>query len=208
MVLVRDLIELITVPPGDLVYHLVTLFAIQLILGMAVGHWYRHRRDPTSIRMLVTGIGFVLARALLMLIAVLDRVGVLAPNIVLPPLERFLDFATLLLAVWTFLPILRRHARLGVTLLLLILLVTAGVYAAFATLWLQAEAQGIVYNGYWQETVWEFSSISVLVLAIIAGVIWREDDWGLVICPLAHGAYPTVHRSIHRFTHRRVGANG
>jgi signal transduction histidine kinase len=185
MVLVRDLIELITVPPGDLVYHLVTLFAIQLVLGMAFGHWYRHRRDPTAIRLLVTGIGFVLARALLMLIAVLDRVGVLAPNIVLPPLERFLDFATLLLAVWTFLPILRRHARLGVTLLLLILLVSAGVYAAFAALWLQAEAQGIVYNGYWQETVWEFSSISVLVLALIAGVIWREDDWGLVICLFA-----------------------
>ena len=185
MVLVRDLIELITVPPGDLVYHLVTLFAIQLVLGMAFGHWYRHRRDPTAIRLLVTGIGFVLARALLMLIAVLDRVGVLSSNLVLPPLERSLDFVTLLLAVWTFLPILRRHARLGLTLLLLILLVTAGVYAAFATLWLQAEAQGIIYNGYWQETVWEFSSISVLVLALIAGVIWREGDWGLATCLFA-----------------------
>ena len=77
MVLVRDLIGLITVPPGDLVYHLVTLFAIQLVLGMAFGHWYRHRRDPAAIRLLVTGAGFVLARALLMLVAALDRIGVL-----------------------------------------------------------------------------------------------------------------------------------
>jgi len=181
MALLQDFVELITVPPGDLVYHLVTLFAIQLILGVTFGHWNRNRRDPTAMRLLMTGVGFALARTLLMLIAVLDQVGVLSPNIVLPPLERFLDIATLLLVVWVFLPILERHARLGVTLLLLTLLITAGVYAAFAALW-QAEAQGNVYNNCWQQIVWEFSAMMVLGLAIIAGVVWREDDWGLVTC--------------------------
>jgi PAS domain S-box-containing protein len=185
MALLRELIALIVVPPGDLVYHLVTLFAIQLILGIVFGHWNRHRGDPKAIRLLVTGIGLAFARTLLMLVAVLDRVGVLSPNIVLPPLERFLDLATLLLAVWAFLPILGRHSRLGITLLLVTLLITAGVFAAFAAIWPQAEAQNIAYNGYWQETVWEFSAISVLVLALIAGVIWREDDWGLAICLFA-----------------------
>jgi len=181
----RDFVELITLPPGDLVYHLVTLFAIQLILGVAFGHWNRQRRDPAAIRLLVTGVGFALARTLLMVIAVLDRVGALSANIVLPPLERFLDLATLLLAVWAFLPILAQHSRLGTTLLLLTLLVVAGAYAAFATLWPQAEAQSIAYNGYWQEAVWEFSAIAVLALALIAGVIWRKGDWGLVICLFA-----------------------
>jgi signal transduction histidine kinase len=182
MVLLRELIALITVPPGDLVYHLVTLFAIQLILGIAFGHWNRHRHDPKAIRLLVTGVSFAFARTLLMLVAVLDRVGVLSPNVVLPPLERFLDLATLLLAVWAFLPILARHSRLSVTLLLATLLIAAGVYAAFAATWPQAEAQSIAYNGYWQETVWEFSAISILVLALIAGVMWRAGDWGLAIC--------------------------
>ncbi len=182
MSFLRDFVELITIPSGDLVYHLVTLFAIQVILGVAFGHWNRNRRDPTAIRLLVTGVGFAFARTLLMLIAVLDRVGALSPNVVLPPLERFLDLATLLLVVWAFMPILKQYSRLGMTLLLLTLLITAGVYAAFAALWPQAEAQSIAYNGYWQETVWEFSSIAVLVLALIAGVIWRDDDWGLFTC--------------------------
>jgi len=182
MALLRDFVELITVPPGDLVYHLVTLFAIQLVLGMAFGHWNRHRRDPGATRLLVTGIAFACARGLLMLIAVLDRVGVLSPNVILPPLERFLDFAMLLLAAWAFLPILTRDTRAGVALLLLLLLVAVGVYAAFAALWPQAEAQGVAYNGHWQEMVWELATISVLVLALVAGVIWRDGDWGMAVC--------------------------
>ena len=185
MTLVRDIIELITVPPGDLVYHLVTLFAIQLVLGMALGHWNRHRRDSDAIRLLATGVGFAAARLLLMVVAVLDLVGMLSPSVVLPPLERLLDFTTLLLAVWTFVPILKRHSRLGVMLLLLLLLIAVGVYAAFAALWPRAEAQGITYNGYWQEKVWEFSAISMLALAFIASVIWREGDWGLAACLFA-----------------------
>ena len=139
MSFLRNCVELITVPPGDLIYHLVTLFAIQLILGVAFGHWNRQRRDLAAIRLLVTSVGFALAHTLLMLVAVLDRVGVLPPNIVPPPLERFLDLATLLLAAWALLPILAQHSRLGTTLLLVTFLVAAGVYAAFATLWPQAE---------------------------------------------------------------------
>ncbi len=185
MTLLRDFVELITVPPGDLVYYLVTLFAIQLILGVAFGHWSRHRRDPAAIRLLVMAVGLTLASTLLMLVAVLDRVGVLSANVVLPPLERFLNLATVLLVVWALLPILEQYSRLGVALLLITLLITAGVYAAFAALWPQAETQFSTYNGYWQETVWEFSTLAVLALALIAGVVWREGDWGLLTCLFA-----------------------
>ena len=185
MVLLRQLVELITVPPGDLVYHLVTLFAIQLVLGMAFGHWNRHRRDPAAVRLVVTGAGFAVTRIMLMFIAGLDRLGVLSPNIVLPPLERFLDLATLLLAIWAFLPVPGRHARLGVALLLFAILGAAVVYVGFAVLWLRAEAQAIAYNGYWQATAWELSTLLVLGLGLIAGVTWRGNDWGLVTCLFA-----------------------
>ncbi|MDY7076116.1 MAG: ATP-binding protein [Chloroflexota bacterium] len=181
MTFLRDLIELITVPPGDLVYLLVSLFVIQLILGITSRHWHRSRHDPAARRLLAAGVGLFLTRTLLMLIAVLDRAGVLSPDIVLPPLERFLDLATLLLTIWAFLPILERHSRLGMAILLLALLVSTGVYVAFAALWPEAEAQSIAYNGYWQETVWESFSIAILVLTIVASFIWRENDWGLLV---------------------------
>ena len=185
MAFLRNFIQVITVPPGDLVYYMVTLFAIQLILGIAFGHWNRHRRDPTAIRLLVAGIGFFLACVLLMFIAALDRVGVLSANVILPPLERFLSLATLLLVAWAVLPILGQYPRPGTALLLLALLMVAGAYVACAVLWPQAEAHSIAYNSYWQGTVWEFSTIAVLALALIAGVVWRGDDWGLITCLFA-----------------------
>jgi signal transduction histidine kinase len=182
MSLLREFVQVITIPPGDLIYHLVTLFAIQIILVVAFGHWNRNRQDPTARRLLVVGIGFFLARALLMLVAALDRVGMVWADGVMPPLERFLDFTAVLLVAWAFLPILDQNARLGVALLLILFLIAAGVYAAFAVLWRQTVGQDVFYNGYWQESVWEFSTLALLIVAFIAGVIWRTADWGLLTC--------------------------
>jgi len=182
MAFLRDLIQFITLPPGNLVYHLVALFAIQVILAVAFGHWSRRRRDPNAIRLLMAGIGLTGTRLLLMLVAVLDRVGTLSSNVVLPPLERFLDFVTLLVVIWAFLPLLRQYSRLSMTLLLVTLLLVAGAYAAFAAIWPQDEARFVAYNGYWQDKVWEFSSIALLALALVADLLRREGDWGLILC--------------------------
>ena len=182
MSFLQALIELITVPPGDMVYHLVTLFAIQIILGMAVGHWNRNRRDWTAIRLLVVAAGFFLASILLMFVGGLDRIGWLSPNRIFPPLERFLTLATRLLAAWAFLSILVRQPRLGMGLLIASLVITACIYIAFAIRWLQIEAQTIPYNDYVQAAAWEYLSIAIVMLSVVASAIWREDDWSLVTC--------------------------
>ncbi|MBE9506957.1 MAG: PAS domain-containing protein [Chloroflexi bacterium] len=183
MVRPEGFLKLITDPSGgDMFYHLATLFAIQIILVVAFGHWSRHRRDPVAARLLVTGIGFFLARALLMLVALFGDFVELPPNALLPPLERFFELATLLLIAWAFLPILRKHARLGMALFLLAFLIAVTTYAAFAYLWQEAEIESIAYNGYWQEKVWEFSTIAVLALSLVVGLVWRGDDWVLLAC--------------------------
>jgi signal transduction histidine kinase/GAF domain-containing protein len=185
MVLPEDLLKLITDPTVDLFYHLATVFAIQIILVVAFGHWARNRRDVVAVRLLVTGIGLFLARALLMLAALLgDSIG-LPPNALLPPLERFFELVAVLLISWTFLPILRRHINLGMALFLLTFVVAVIAYAYFAYLWQEAESQYVVYNGYWQEKVWEFSTITILALSFVASLVWREDDWGLLVCLFA-----------------------
>jgi PAS domain S-box-containing protein len=182
MSFLQDIVEFISSQQGGVVYHLVGLFAVQIILALALGHWNRNPRNPLAIQIAVLGGALFLARTTLMGIAVLARVGVLSSQIIQPPLERFLDLVTLLLAAWAFLPVLTRHLRLSTLGLVISLLVSAGIYVAFAALWPQDEALSAVYIGYWQDTVWEFLSVAVIGLAFFASVVRREDGWSLVAC--------------------------
>jgi len=182
--LLRDFIELITAQPGALVYHLVTLFAIQLIAGVAVGHWHR-QHDDAATRLLVMGVGLFLARAIPMLVAVLHSVGAVSSVVVLPPLERFLQFISSVLVVWAFLPVLEKKPRLRTVLVLIITLIAAGAYAVFAWLWPEAAAQGVLYNAYWQAQAWELSTAAVLALGLVGSLAWRPPDWGWLFCLLA-----------------------
>ncbi len=181
--LLRDALQLISTQSGALIYYLVTLFAIQLILGVAIGHWER-QRDEASARLLAMGAGLFLARTLLMLAAVLDRVGLASADVVLPPLERFLHLTTVVLAIWAFLPILERLPRRSDGMVLVTLVIAAGTYAAFATLWPGAEAVGATYNGYWQERVWEVSTTVILALALVGSLSWKGSRWGWLSCLL------------------------
>ncbi len=183
MSLLRDSLQLMGTPSGGLAYHLVTLFAIQLILGVAIGHWQR-RRDEWATRLLVMGLGLFLARAGLMLTALVGLVGLTPSDTVVPPLERFVHLTTVALTVWAFLPIAQRFPRGSTAVLLTVGLVGAGTYAAFATLWPGAEAAGIAYNSYWQQTVWGLSMVAALALVLVFSLLWPGTDHGWLVCLL------------------------
>ncbi|MGC9336154.1 MAG: ATP-binding protein, partial [Anaerolineae bacterium] len=61
----------------------------------------------------------------------------------------------------------------------------------FAILWPGAEAQNLTYNGYLQERVWEAATTAILGLTLVAGLVWREADWGWLVCLL--GLWLTGH---------------
>ncbi|MFL7794966.1 MAG: GAF domain-containing protein, partial [Anaerolineae bacterium] len=176
-----DLRDFISAQPGDLAYHLVTLIAIQTILMVTFGHWIRHRRDLGAVRLLAIGVGFTLARAFLMLFAALDFIGAFKVSmaVFLPPLERFFEFAMVVLAAWALLSILERQTRLGLTLLVIALLLAGVSCAVSAYLWSQAAESGVFYNGQLQERAWEVVTAAVLALSILASVIWRGSESGL-----------------------------
>ncbi len=181
MSFLQSLIELLTVSDGNMVYHIVTLFAIQSTLAMAFGHWNRNRRDWAGIRLLVIAVGLFLGSILLMFVGGLDIFGLLSPSRILPPLERFINLAILLLAAWAFLPIMARQPRLSIGVLAVSFVVTVLIYIAFAIRWTEIEAPTIFYNDYGQAAVWEYISIAILLVCIVASVVWREnDDWSLV----------------------------
>lgn len=183
MTLLRDSLQLMGTPSGGLVYHLMTLFAIQLILGVAIGHWQR-RRDERATRLLVMGIGLFLARAALMLAALVALVGITPSDAVAPPLERFVHLTTVTLTVWAFLPLAQRFPRGSTGVLLTVGLVGVGMYAVFATLWPGAEAAGIAYNSYWQQSAWGVSMVAALALVLVLSLVWPGTDHGWLVCLL------------------------
>lgn len=177
-----DFVTLLTDTPGNLIYHLVSVFAIQIILATAVGHWRRHRREQMAQKLLALGVGLTLTRVILMIAAILGRAGALPVNVVIPPLERALDLFVILIVFWAFTSPPAPYERLGWGLFVLLLFATLGLYGAFAVLWPPVETTSAFYGEYWQSTVWEAASVALLVLGVAVNLIWRRDEnWSLLI---------------------------
>ena len=182
MAILQDFAELLTAPPGSLTYHLMTLFAAQIMLGMAVGYWRRQRGEPAAFRMLITTAAITLTRIGLIVVALLQGAGIVSGDAIAPPLERFLDLAALFLVTWTFLPILQQYKRMATALMLIGLLVGGGTYVVSAFLWLRRMLEGSFFNHYWQSSLWELLSIAILVPTMIVAALSRRADWGPLTC--------------------------
>jgi len=167
-----EIMNLLLSPPGDLYYHLVLLFILQAVFAVAWGH-RKGEEDGSAIRRVwASSLGMLLTRVALILGSAVATVGGAPPAAVLPPLERVLDLALLLLTLWGFLPLFRRRRRLGAAFLAGGLLVVALLYVFFAITWPPVEAVGVAYNTYWQAKVWDGLAVGVLALGIFALAVW------------------------------------
>jgi len=107
MTVVHETIKLLLEPPGGLVYHLLILFSLEAILGIAVGAWQRRRAGgPEEVPGIfaVAAAGMLLARLVLVAVALPGFSEIHSAVRVAPPLERALDTAVTLLLVWALLP--------------------------------------------------------------------------------------------------------
>ena len=183
MSILFDAVNLLTTPPGGLVYHLVVLFAIEAILGIALGQWQRERQDKVAFRLTVAAGLLLLSRLVLMGIALLSWQGVITTAEVVPPLERCLSTITLILLCWAF--VLSDIGNDWIPRLFLAagLIGTVAIYLVFAFLWSSdlAANQTLAYNGYWQDIVWTLGQLALLGLASIL-LLWRRTgQWGLLL---------------------------
>jgi len=162
-----DLIAQLSRPPGGLVYHLITLFTIEASLGMALGQWRRVPRQGLG-RLIVAFGGLLLARGILMALALLAQMGFLTFAALAPPLERFFDTVAVILLCWALvLPTLRLDARISPIFLLVNLSVATAMGLLLAPLWWAAFHinSTLDYNRHWQVILWECWQILLLGLA-------------------------------------------
>ncbi len=174
MKVLTEAISLITHSPGDLVYFLVTLFALQqALLPVITG---RRIDSPLITRWFWCIAGLLAGRLVLMGVALLGSVAVLDPVQLLPPLERWLAFVSILLVVWAavFSESMRPWQTWG---LLTALLLSFILYGYHAVIWPEAQAGGVSFNLWPGAQLWEGAGLAIAVMALALAAILHPADW-------------------------------
>ena len=181
-----SIIDIVSAPPGGLVYQLITLFAIEAVFGMAVDGWLRSRQAES--RRLAIAFGLILLMRIVQMIAgLITWQGWLPPQDILPPLERFVDLASLVLIFYGFAPTQGRWVKFNFWFCIGNLGLALVVYVLFAPIWYLSVFQDptLSYNGSWQEMIWEIWQILVLIWALFIFARHAVQQRGLLISAFA-----------------------
>lgn len=154
MIFWPQFIPFLTEPPGNIIYHLVTLFALQAVFAICLSQWLRNRQDRDAWRQMMAAGGLIAGRVLLLALALLLAGDVSRAALYLPPLEQALNGVTAVLLVWALVSPSARQPRLGTVLLLLSLFIIALLTVTFTTTWQAQAAAETAYATTPQMQVW------------------------------------------------------
>ncbi len=174
----------LTVPPGDLIYYVVLVYAVASALQSAFNHW-RASEFPQARRAFV-GLGVLLAAQVVMFIfSGLGWQQVIDSKLILPPLDRAFILFGIIWITWLYaFPEPSRAADAAATLLSLFVLTALGL----SLLTWQPQMASISYNLTADDWYWQVGSL-IMGLAGIATLFARRPDgmWNGIIL-LALGA--------------------
>ncbi|RMG89196.1 MAG: hypothetical protein D6706_21770 [Chloroflexi bacterium] len=194
MSLLEQFIQLLSVWPGNMLYHLITLFALQVVFAISWSHWRRDRTDQVARRMAVAAGVVFLARLGVMVAGLVLRADVARATAVLPPLEQLSHTITAVFLAYALIPHPRRQPYLGDTIAAITTIILIVMYLFFAQSWPPQAAAGIPYNGSPQATVWGIIQLLILVtgLALLSTRrrYWFSLPQGMMaLFLLAHAAH-------------------
>jgi len=204
MVFLQQIIELLSRPPGSVIYHLVTLFALQVVLALAFSRWQRDANDESARRMTFAAGGILVARLVLLFIGLMVEPNPAQARIVLPPMEQAIDMATVILMVWGLAPFAMSRPRLADGVLLISLVVVAVMFLFFFQDWqnrVTATGVATAYVGTIQAYVWGVLQMAILAMGLIWSLMERSSRLTLrpiitAVVLLAHVAnffnYPEI----------------
>lgn len=167
MDLTRQIIQLLSEPPGSFIYHLVTIFALQVVFAISFSRWRRQPEDDYA-RNMSWAAGAILFGRLMLLFAgfYFGRDPVTAAG-VLPPLEQAINTASVFLLVWALVPQPAHYPRALDILLIVSLVVTGVMYLFFAQEWQSQLASGeTAYHGTSQASAWTLMQIGILATGL------------------------------------------
>jgi hypothetical protein len=88
MALLEQAIQLLSEAPGNVIYHLMTLFALQAVLAISLSQWRRDQTDRLAWRMVWGSAAILVARVAFLLVELLVQRDPLTAVSIVPPLEQ------------------------------------------------------------------------------------------------------------------------
>lgn len=202
-----QLVSLLSIPPGNLVYHLVILFVLNVIFWMALSAGLRRGWDAATVRLTLAGGAALAGHLALIAASLLALTGLVSADRLLPPLEHFVDLISIGLLAWAFIPLAGDFPQASAVLAIGNLVLSALAYAVFAFAWYnQPPAAALAFNGSqpdWVGTIW---GLALLGLALAALAARLRDDWGLIAAAcIALLAGYVLHLTVREFSPNTAG---
>lgn len=169
MNLLSETIRLVSEPPGNVIYHLITLFALQIVFALSYSRWRRNEDDDIARRTMWASAVIFLARILLLFVGInmIREPEQLAR--ILPPLDQAINTVTVILIVWSLLPSPARWPRLWDIMLIFALVLTSIFYFFSAQFWNAQIAAGVTYyGGTIASAIWTI----IQIVSLISGLIY------------------------------------
>jgi signal transduction histidine kinase len=176
-----QIFALLTVPPGNFIYHVVLVFSVAGALQSAFTHW-RSSQFPQVSRTMV-GLGLLLAaQILLFAISGLAWQGFLNPNASLPVLDRAFALFSIIWITWLWaFPEPSRPSDAAAVLLSFFLIVATGL-----ALLVWAPAASVqTYNLTTDDLLWQAASIGLILIGGLILGLRRPNGFGNGLAVLA-----------------------
>lgn len=182
MSLFVNLLTILSASGGGIAYHLIILFCIWAIVGLAFSRWSRGEHRGVVPRLLTAGGIMSFGRFVLFVLALIDRQNGTALAQFGPPLERLTDALSLVLLCWAFLATSRKQTVIRI-LTMVALLAFIGFYVIAATQWAATwqPGPGQPYNLSWHVWVWEIGQFVCAILMLAYLLVFPFPERGTLL---------------------------
>ncbi len=173
--------SLLTVPPGNFIYHVGLVFSVAAALQSAYTHW-RSSQFP-QVRRAMIGLGLLLAvQVLLFGLSGLAWQGLISSSAILPVADRaFMVFSIVWITwLWAF-PEPSRPADAAAVLLTFFVLAAAG----FDLLLWAPRAAAQPYNGTFDDLMWQVAAVALLIIGGLTLITRRPNGFSNGLAMLA-----------------------
>ena len=161
----------LTVPPGDLIYYVVLVFAVASALQSAFNHW-RASEFPQARRAFMGLSILLIAQVIMFVFSGLGWQHIIEPKAVLPPMDRAFILFGIIWITWLYaFPEPNRAADAAAALLSLLVITALGL----SLLTWQPQIALISYNLTPDDWYWQVGSLLIVVLGIATLLIRRPD---------------------------------